>query len=73
MDTPQDFYPKNNALDEPLMPTQAELEAVLDASEADVAAGRIVTLAPVLARMRAAAERIRQERATTFETPQPQA
>jgi len=73
MDTPQDFYPRDNALDGLLMPTQAELEAVLDASEADVTAGRVGALAPVLARMRAVAERIRQERATTVETLQPQA
>jgi hypothetical protein len=61
MDTPQDFYPRDAALDGPPMPTQAEFEAVLDASEADVAVGRVGALAPVLARMRAVAERIRQE------------
>jgi hypothetical protein len=60
MDTPQDFYPRDDALDGPPMPTH-ELEAVLDASKADVAVGRVGALAPVLARMRAVAERIRQE------------
>ncbi len=42
----------------PPMPSLAELEAQLAASEADRAAGRTVPLAPVLARMRAAADRI---------------
>ncbi len=44
------------------MPTQAEFEAMLDADEADVATGRVVPAEPVLARMRATAERIRRER-----------
>lgn len=39
------------------------MKAMLDADEADVAAGRVVPLEPVLARMRATAERIRRERA----------
>jgi hypothetical protein len=54
VDTPQDFHPDDHAPDGAPMPTQAELEAILDASEADVAAGRVMALAPVLARMRAA-------------------
>ena len=61
MDSPHDYHPEDIA-NQPAMPTQAELEAMLDADEADVAAGRVVPLEPVLARMRATAERIRRER-----------
>ncbi len=53
---------KKDSADWPAMPTQAELEAIIDAGETDAAAGRMVPLAPVLARMRATAERIRRER-----------
>ena len=49
--------------DQPATPTQAELEALFDADEADVAAGRVSPAEPVLARMRVTAERIRQARA----------
>jgi len=64
MDSPHDHPPATTAPDDhPPMPGQAELERLLDASEADVAAGRTVPLAPVFARMRATAERIRRERA----------
>lgn len=62
MDSPHDSHPEDTT-DQPAMPTQAELEAMLDADEADVTAGRVVPLEPVLARMRATAERIRHERA----------
>ena len=48
--------------DGPLMPTQAELEAMFDADDAEVAAGRIIASEPVLAEMRATAARIRRER-----------
>ena len=61
MDNPHDYHPGDNA-GQPAMPTQAELEAMLDADEADVAAGRVVPLEAVLARVRATAERIRRER-----------
>lgn len=61
MDGPHDHHPEDTA-DQPATPTQAELEAMLDADEADVAAGRVAPLEPVLARMRASAERIRRER-----------
>lgn len=61
MDSPHDYHPEDIAA-QPAVPTQAELEAMLDADEADVAAGRVVPLEPVLARMRATAERIRRER-----------
>ena len=61
MDTPHGCLPEDIA-DQPAMPTQAELEAMLDADEADVAAGRVVPLEPVLTRIRAIAKRIRRER-----------
>ena len=61
MDSPHDYHPEDIG-EQPAMPTQAELEAMLDADEADVAAGRVVPLEPVLASMRATAERIRRER-----------
>jgi len=63
MDNPHDHHPEKDTAAAPPTPTQAELEAVLDADEADVAAGRTVPLEPVLARMREAAELIRQKRA----------
>jgi len=62
MDRVTDHPSDDEAAPEPPTPTQAELEAVLDATDSDVAAGRTVPLAPVLARMRADAERIRRER-----------
>ena len=62
MDNPHDHHPEDDVTDGPATPTQAELEAMLDADEADVAAGRVAPLEPVLARMRAVAERIRRER-----------
>ncbi len=62
MDSPRDNR-EQAAADQPVSATQAELEALLDADEADVAAGRISPAEPVLARMRATADRIRQERA----------
>ncbi len=61
MDSPHDHSPEDTA-GQPAMPTQADLEAMLDADEADVAAGQVVRLEPVLARMRATAEGIRRER-----------
>ncbi|HEY5300215.1 MAG TPA: hypothetical protein VIJ55_06030 [Acetobacteraceae bacterium] len=68
MDSPQGHQPEDDAIDGPPTPTRAELETMLDASDADVAAGRTMRLAPVLARMRAAAERIRRERASKDKT-----
>ncbi len=44
------------------MPTQTEIEEKLNASEADMATGRVTALAPVLSRMRETAERIRREK-----------
>lgn len=73
MDTPHPYQSEEDALDGPPMPTQAELEAMLDADEADVATGRTVPLEPVLARMREVAERIRKERAAMEATAHPQA
>jgi len=68
MDNPHGHLPEDDTVEGPPMPEQAELEALLEASEADAAAGRTVPLAPVLARMRAAAERIRRERASKDKT-----
>ena len=61
MGNPHDYHVEDSA-GQPAMPTQAELEAMLDTDEADVAAGRVVPLEPVLARMQATAECIRRER-----------
>ncbi len=62
-DHPDDDHPDDDLADRPPMPTQAALEAMLDAGEADAATGQTVPAEPVLARMRATAERIRRERA----------
>jgi len=62
MDNRRDYQPDGPETEPPPMPTQAELEAMFDADEADVAAGRVVPAEPVLAEMRAAAARIRRER-----------
>lgn len=48
--------------DGPPMPSEADIRASLEHSRQDIAAGRTVALAPVLQRMRATAERVRQER-----------
>jgi len=53
---------EDSEADQPLMPAQAELEAMFDADDVDVAAGRLVPAEPVLAGMRAVAARIRRER-----------
>lgn len=63
MDSRRDHRPEDDAVDAPSMPTQAELEAMFDADDADVETGRIVPAEPVLAQMRATAARIRRERA----------
>ena len=60
MDSPHEHSPED-AGDQPAMSTQSELEAMLDADD-DVAAGPVVPLEPMLALMRATAERIRRER-----------
>lgn len=62
MDSRRDYQPEDPEADEPPMPTQAELEAMFDADDADVAAGHVVPAEPVLAEMRATAARIRRER-----------
>jgi hypothetical protein len=62
MDSRRDYQPEDPEADGPPMPTQAELEAMFDADDADVAAGRVVPVEPVLAEMRATAARIRRER-----------
>jgi len=62
MDSRRNYQPTDDGMHSPPIPTQAELEALLDADEADVAAGHIVPAEPVLAEMRATAARIRRER-----------
>ncbi len=61
MNSPHDYHPEDTA-DQPVLPTQSELEAMIGDDDADVAAGKVVPLEPVLARMRATAEPIRRER-----------
>ena len=63
MDSRRDQQPENDGPDGPAMPSRAELEAMFDADEADVEAGRTVPAQPVLAEMRATAAHIRRERA----------
>ena len=62
MDSRRDYQPEDPEADGPPMPTQAELEAMFDADDVDVAAVRVVPAEPVLAEMRATAARIRRER-----------
>ena len=62
MDRPHDDHSGDDTADRPAMPTQAELEVMLDADEADLAAGRVMPSEPVMARMRATADRLRRER-----------
>lgn len=59
----RDHQPEGSDADTPSRPTQAELDAMFDADDADVEAGRTVPAAPVLAEMRATVARIRAERA----------
>ena len=62
MDSRRDYQPEDPEADGPPMPTQADLEAMFDADDIDVAAGGVVPAEPVLAEMRATAARIRRER-----------
>ncbi len=62
MDRPDERTHGGEAFESPAMPTQAELEAHIDADEAAVAAGAAIELEPVLARMRTTAERVRRDR-----------
>lgn len=48
MDSSHDYHPEDHIADRPAMPTHAELEALLDADEADVATGQVVLLELVL-------------------------
>jgi len=63
MDSPHDHQAEDDTIDAPPMPTQAELEALFDADDADVEAGLVVPAEPVLTELRATAARIRRERA----------
>ena len=55
MDRPHDVQPDYDA---PPMPTEAEPRSAMEESERDVAAGRIVPVADVLAELDEAADRI---------------
>lgn len=55
MDHPHDVQPDHDAAP---MPTEAELRAAMEESARDVAAGRTVPLADVLAELDQAADRI---------------
>ena len=61
MDSTRNYH-SEHAAPRPAMPTQAELEAMFDVDEAGVAAGRVVSPEPALARMRGIAARTRRER-----------
>ena len=65
MDSPHDHQAEDDMANGPPVPTRAELEAMFDADDADVAAGLVVPAEPVLAELRATAARIRRERAAT--------
>lgn len=55
MDSPHD---RQLVDDTPAMPSEAELRAVMEQSDRDVASGRIVPLSDVLAELDSVAERI---------------
>lgn len=59
--------------DQPAVPSHAELEAALNRSAAQIAAGESVPLEPVLTRLRASADRIRYERRAAERAPTPKA
>lgn len=59
--------------DQPAMLSQADLEASLKRSAAQIAAGESVPLGPVLKRLRASADRIRRERAAAGQASTPKA
>jgi hypothetical protein len=48
--------------------SEAAVRKMLEESRRDIAEGRVVPLAPVLDRLRAAAERVRRERSATAGT-----
>jgi len=59
--------------DHPLMLSQADLEAALARSAAEIADGRSIPLEPVLERLRATADRIRRGRADAEQVSTPKA
>ncbi len=63
--------PDEHLDDGEVMPSRAELEAQLAGSEADRAAGRTVPVAPVLARIQAAADRVALTRTVTAGVARP--
>lgn len=72
MDTPHDRDLAEDA-DHPLMLSQADFEAALARSAAEVADGRSIPLEPVLERLRATAGRIRRGRADVEQVSTPKA
>jgi len=61
MDSPNDHRPENETHDEPPQVREASIRTMLEQSRQNIAEGRTVPLAPVLDRMRATAERTRDE------------
>jgi hypothetical protein len=61
MDDPRDIFPDP---DPPTMPSEQALRAMMDESDRDLAAGRLVPLADVLADLDAAIEQIQTARRT---------
>jgi len=59
--------------DYPLMLSQADLEAALARSAAEIADGRAIPLEPVLERLRATADRIRRGRTDAEQVSTPKA
>ncbi len=62
MDRPEDRNLGDDVFEPPTTPTQAELESIIDADDAAVAASETAALEPVLSRMRETAERVRHDR-----------
>lgn len=70
MDTRQDFA---DDVDRPSTPSLAGLEASVERSAAEIAAGKSVPFGPVLKRLRESADRIRRERAAIGQALTPKA
>lgn len=62
METPRGQVIPERA-EKPGSPSEAELEAALNRGAADIAAGRLLPLKPVLNEMRGVAQRLRRQRA----------
>jgi len=59
MDNPREIFPDS---DPPPMPSEQALRAMMDESDRDLAEGRLVPLADVLADLDAAVERVKAAR-----------